>query len=195
MLSHKIKGQEFVSTYDYHKNRESAHHIDQTGHALRLLIAASMAEYLRKFCNVNSIVDLGCGDGGLAEYLTHKLDFENVLGYDFTPANVNFALNERNVKVKNENFLENIEKITNVDLTIMTEVLEHVEDPYDIVKKISSPYIIASSPSNETINVYDSSHRWVWDEEGYIELFERNKFRIIDKVYTNTTLIVMAAKI
>ncbi len=69
-----------VSTYAFHEHRDRAPHLEQTMHRERLLRTAEAVRAL----NPASVVDLGCGDGGLLSLITDIPSW----GYDWHPASV-----------------------------------------------------------------------------------------------------------
>jgi hypothetical protein len=119
--------------------------------------------------NPRSVVDLGCGDGGLLSLI---LDIPS-WGYDFQPSNAE-GWKDRGVTAQNLDFVAQPEKIIWGELVVVTEVLEHLTDPHCLVKFIShnARYIVASSPHGETPDNHAKEHAWGWDMEGYQALFD-----------------------
>ena len=87
------------------------------------------------------IIDFGCGNGQFSRYIQNKLDINKYIGYDFS----NFAINYANKNNKNINFtyeiknFNNMEKINLTNKTfICLEVLEHINNDLNIIKKMTS---------------------------------------------------------
>jgi len=164
---------EFASE-EWHKDRAAAHHIDQKSHRPRMLTAL---DYVLDAINLgaSTVVDLGCGDGGMLALLKEK----NIKswGYDITPANVECAKTTRNVDARLINFKK--DQIEYGDVALLTEVLEHLEDPHGTIKNLPSKYLIASSPYNEDDKNHPPYHIWAWDEEGYRNLVQNNGYKIL----------------
>lgn len=118
-----------------------------------------------------SVVDLGCGDGGLLSLLRgHVLSW----GYDFQPSNVS-AWTERGVEAELRDVLNHKAGVHWGELAVLTEVLEHVADPHGVVAWVAdnARFIVASSPCGiDTPEQHADEHAWGWDQDGYLALFE-----------------------
>jgi predicted TPR repeat methyltransferase len=123
-----------------------------------------------------TVVDLGCGDGGMLSLL--KESNIKSWGYDLAPKNIKYANEVRNVDARYTDF-NNDSTIEYADISIMTEVLEHLEDPHGVVRDLPSKYLIASSPYHETDKNYYEFHLWAWDVVGYNNLLEDNGYKVL----------------
>jgi hypothetical protein len=169
-----------VSTYDFHQHRGRARHLEEGTHHNRLMIAAAFV-YDAYVLNDRSLTvsDLGCGDGGLLSLLT--FDGLQAWGYDFTPANVTGA-RERDVAVNQlDVFGDGRDQVLLGQLTIMTEVLEHLADPHGVLRWVAteSEWLVASSPWDETDESHDECHAWAWDQDGYRRMLHDNGWEVI----------------
>ena len=168
------------TTAEWYKDREAAHHLEEGGHNGRLLVA-------REFVNqaitlgAKSVVDLGCGDGGLLQ-LIKDVEIKS-WGYDLQPKNVEHAVNVRGVDARYTNF--NSDEIEYGDIAIMTEVLEHMLDPHKVVRELPSKFLIASSPYTETDIYHYEFHIWAWDSEGYDALITQGGYKIVQKLFVD----------
>lgn len=155
----------YVSTLGFHADRERAPHLEQPDHQGRLLRTAELVRSL----NPASVVDLGCGDGGLLSLLP-DLD---AWGYDFQPSNEP-AWAERGVTAERRDVFNTRDVPRWGECAVMTEVLEHVADPHGTVAWVArnARYVVASSPHRETDRQHGDCHAWAWDVEGYRALFE-----------------------
>jgi hypothetical protein len=153
-----------VSTYAYHEHRERAPHLEQDMHRGRLTRVAHLIRSLHP----QSVVDLGCGDGGLLSLL-QGID---AWGYDFQPSNVP-AWEERGVFAVAKDVLWPGAEVRWAELTAMTEVLEHIDDPHRVIKWAAqnSKFVVASSPHCETPEYHAEEHAWGWDMPGYLAMF------------------------
>jgi len=194
MLEYRVPNKEFVATYDFHKDRPAAHHMEQPENKIRLLCTAALVEYATLCHNVESIVDCGCGDGGLLQYLKQR-GIGNSVGYDFHGPGVKYARDARGVSANYANFLENLEMLTEADLTIMSEVLEHLDDPHTTLQRISSSWIVVSSPNNETQYGHADEHQWVWDRDGYVNMISKQGWVPYQVVDVHNATIVLAGRL
>jgi SAM-dependent methyltransferase len=165
---------DFVSA-EWYEEREAAHHLEQEGHRDRLIAASQFVLEAIKLGG-KEVVDLGCGDGGMLSLL--KDSNVKCWGYDLSPSNVEYAVNVRKVDARYTDFHSG--DIKYADIAVLTEVLEHMEDPHEVVRSLPSKYLIASSPYHETdLNHYEF-HLWAWDEDGYRALLEQGGYKIIN---------------
>lgn len=174
-----------VSTFNFHEHRERAPHLEQYVHQGRLRLAADMVREAvdrveGRTTSPATIIDLGCGDGGLLSLIS-RLPFVTAFGYDFQPSNEQGWV-ERNVNAKAMNFLD-FDNVSDADVYVMTEVLEHLTDPHGFVRKIRARgdrvQLVASSPWTEHAGSHDGCHAWAWDEEGYKQLMWQAGFKVV----------------
>lgn len=156
------------ATAEWYAERERAPHLEQEPHRARLLLSARMIADT----SPSSVVDLGCGDGGLLSLLTCP-----AWGYDLQPSNVAGG-KERGVDVRYGDFLT--QEIQWGELAVTTEVLEHLPDPHFAVSRISEDcrWLVASSPVNETDESHYAFHLWAWDQAGYAALLSENGWKV-----------------
>lgn len=156
------------ATAAWYAERERAPHLEQGGHRERLDLAARMARQAMERWQLDTIVDLGAGDGGFLSLLG---DAWPAWGYDLQPTNVAGAA-ERGVNVVLGDFLG--DDVTWADLAVATEVIEHLIDPHTFVATLFGrcKVVVASSPRLETPGRHYEHHLWAWDERGYRALFE-----------------------
>lgn len=155
----------YVSTAKFHADRERAPHLEQQMHRGRLSRVAHLIRTLRP----NSVVDLGCGDGGLLSLIK---DIDS-WGYDFQPSNVD-GWTERGVLAVTRDVFQLGAEVRWGEVAVMTEVLEHIADPHGVVGWVArnSKFIVASSPHSETPERHAEEHAWGWDMPGYLAFFE-----------------------
>uniref|UniRef100_A0A6M3JYY0 Putative methyltransferase n=1 Tax=viral metagenome TaxID=1070528 RepID=A0A6M3JYY0_9ZZZZ len=123
---------------------------------------------MKRLSQKMKIIDLGCGVGQFAEML-HVHGFRNYTGIDFSEVAINKA---KSKNLKGYNFiLQNIttEPLPEGDIYIACEVLEHIENDIDIVRKIKwNTLLIASLP----IFDYESHVRYFTSENEIIKRYE-----------------------
>lgn len=168
-------GKSPVSTREFHKDRPGGHHLEQEFHQPRI----SKAIEFIVATGASPVVDLGCGDGGLLSVIHHL--WIKSWGYDFTPQAVEYAVQERRVEAYELDFVTDSAQITWAPVAVITEVLEHLDDPHAFLQVIQPNvrYLVASSPVNETKHIHDPCHAWVWDMLGYKEMIEGAGFTIV----------------
>lgn len=165
----KLQDTNYPSTFEFHEHRDRANHLAQQAHTRRLKASARMIADVDPM----SVADLGCGDGGLLKLLNNY--GITAWGYDFTPANVSAATQERQVDVQQIDVFNTRTVPQWAELVVMTEVLEHLADPHDVLEWVSenTRYILVSSPADENPDVDQSTdpcHIWAWDWQGYEDL-------------------------
>lgn len=161
---------------EWYEDIDSAHHLEEDHHRERIITAVDFIKNAI-LLGGKSVVDLGCGDGGLLELL--KQNNITAYGYDLMPKNIDYAKNVRGVDARYTDF--NNDDIEYADIAVMTEVLEHMEDPHSVVKNLPSKFIVASSPYNETNIHHYEFHLWAWDNAGYKTLIEQGGYKILDQ--------------
>jgi SAM-dependent methyltransferase len=168
---------EFPFTRDWYRERGHAAHLEQGIHRGRFDAVDGMVHEALSKQGIRSIVDLGAGDGGTLSMIGNV--GVPTWGYDLMPENVAYAVLTRKVDVRYADFLN--DPIEWGDLVICTEVLEHLEDPHALVRKISqnAETLIASSPASETREDHDPAHAWVWDMPGYARMIQDAGFDLV----------------
>nr|WP_297275971.1 class I SAM-dependent methyltransferase [uncultured Brachyspira sp.] len=105
---------------------------------------------------VNSILDIGCGEGQKTYLLLKYFNNAKVLGIDFTEEGIKLAnniyFNVENLTFEKENVFNIDKNKINYDIVSCFEVLEHVEDWPSLLKKISdisNKYVLVSVPTGK----------------------------------------------
>lgn len=166
----------FVSTAEFHRDRERAPHAEQRIHRQRMDVALDCVRSAAHEWGSPTLVDFGAGDGGFLARVEPYVS--RCWGYDFCPANLEGA-RERGVDVRNADFTR--DPVEYAHIAVITEVLEHVADPYGVLRTLKArgvKAVVASSPYVETDMSHDACHAWAWDEAGYRELFEKSGWRL-----------------
>jgi SAM-dependent methyltransferase len=154
------------ATAEWYAGREAAPHLEQPGgHRERLLLTHRHVAALAAEHGLSSVVDLGCGDGGLLSLL----EGVDAWGYDLCPANVE-AAGRRGVKVELLDLVADEPRWAEV--AVATELLEHLIDPHGFLRRIRERcrFLVCSSPADETPDQHPDYHLWAFDTAGYQEL-------------------------
>src|SRR5438445_3889882 len=160
----------YVSTAEFHKDRERAPHLEQAWHQPRLLLAAELVHQAAESCGGASVSDLGCGDGGLLSLIQKDDQILGAWGYDFCPANV-AGWAERDVQAWSlDVFGSGWDDAEIGTVVVMTETLEHLADPHGVLARLrdrGAARLVCSSPWNENQAQHCPEHAWAWDRAGY----------------------------
>jgi 2-polyprenyl-3-methyl-5-hydroxy-6-metoxy-1,4-benzoquinol methylase len=182
------------TTSAWYEGRERAPHVDQEAHRGRLVLAADMVRDAIDQYGVRSVVDLGCGDGGLLSLL-QPYSFEHdvpMWGYDLQRSNVNPAVLERGVDVRYGDAVHG--QVEWGELAVCTEFLEHLVTPHEFLAWVRSHarVIVASSPFTETGQSHYEFHTWAWDMPGYRALVEHAGFEVVRHETTSMFQVIQA---
>lgn len=143
--------------------------VHQLGHAQRMEMTADVVR-AAVIANpeIRTVTDLGCGDGSLLSMITDA-GLDRAWGYDAGLGNITRAA-QLGIDVRQADLLRDFDRLEFGDLTVASEVVEHLVDPHGFVAKIPSKYLVLSSPSAETAEWHYEHHAWAWDMEGYMKL-------------------------
>lgn len=123
-------------------------HTPWIDHHLRVGVTIEFCRWFNR-CGVQSVADLSCGDATIAR----ALNAETVTLGDFAPGY------ELTGPIE-----ETIHSLQPVDLFVLSETLEHLDDPDAVLKEIRTKtrYLVLSTPEGET-SAGNVEHYWGWD--------------------------------
>jgi hypothetical protein len=178
----------YVSSFEFHADRSRAAHLEQAGHRQRLLTAASLIFQVQP----KTVVDLGCGDGGLLSLIEGSDLGIECWGYDFCPANAD-GWAERVVQADQRDVFTDHDVPRWGELVVLTEVLEHLADPHGVLAWVAGHcrWVVASSPRYEDVSRHADEHAWAWDERGYADLFAPH-FEVISQHGVDWSQVLLA---
>lgn len=181
------------TTAAWYEGRERAPHLEQPGQRERLIHTSRLAARLIADGGITSVVDLGCGDGGLLSLLAAAGLHAEMWGYDVSPAAVEGA-RERGVQAMQLDIVSGEPRWG--DLAVCTEMLEHQVDPRGFLRRVAehSNFVIASSPYTENDWNHYEFHTWAWDLPGYRMMFEDTGWHVMRQETVQSFQIIAAAK-
>lgn len=175
---------------DWYAGRDRAPHLEQGEHRDRLIEAAAQvhAAAIEFFDHMPTVSDLGAGDGGLLSILDRSRIIA-AWGYDLQQTNVDAARSQRCADVVLGDVVEGwatpYSRLGTIpiqfgDISVCTEMLEHLIDPHWFVKSIvRSRVLVASSPWTERPGSAYEFHTWAFDPDGYRALLEQGGYRVV----------------
>jgi hypothetical protein len=90
------------------------------------------------------------------------------------PAELPFEVERRVADV-----FDTVESLTAVDAIVLTEIIEHLEDPDALLRLASTKarWLVASSPIVPDGNDHTAQHLWAFDMDGYRQLLTDNGWK------------------
>lgn len=185
----------YVSTAQFHADRERAPHLEQTWHRPRLELAAEFVRQAAEETGGATVSDLGCGDGGLLSLVQGDVNVRGAWGYDFCPANA-AGWTERGVDASAlDVFGDGWHRAEIGTVAVMTEVLEHLADPHGILRALRSlgvERLVCSSPWNENSAMHSPEHAWAWNTAGYAAMIQNAGWTILRHEQAGLFQVVLA---
>lgn len=133
-------------------------------------VAVSLAE-------PQTACDPACGDGTVL-LAAHKLSpLEKVTFGDISRDTLKHLLPKEfpfPVDIVCQDALKTIGDLERVDCIVLTEILEHLEDPDELLRLAheKAEWLVASSPIVPDGNDHTDQHLWAFDMDGYREMLE-----------------------
>lgn len=164
-------------------------------HQLRVLSTAAMIAWFKP----GSIADPACGDASVVLAARRLNPISRILLNDistpqyrdllerFQQQTSSFVQERPNIVLGNDSAEVFLEHMPEVDLVVLTEILEHVEDPGQLVSLAAAKarFLVASSPIDESESVSNHEHVWSFSQESYEKLlrdggWQPSAFEMID---------------
>lgn len=144
----------YSHAYDHTRWEDHVHRVAFT----RQFIANAMAEH-----GYRTVADLSCGDGAIA--LGLSVPREDLILGDFVAAD--------HVDVVGR-IEDTVLGIPEVDLFILSETIEHIDQPQDLLLKIRdrAKSLVLTTPLDEQDDG-NPEHYWGWDQDGVESLLEQ----------------------
>jgi hypothetical protein len=159
----------------YAKPHDSKQWLD---HWIRVAQTREMVKWVCEFDYIKKAADLSCGNANIANATDPSINWylgDYAPGYEFTGP-----------------IEETIHQISNIDLFVLSETLEHLDDPGKVLWEIrqKTRYIVLSTPDNAGDDP-NPEHYWSWDTDDIksmlidvgFEPFVLNKLQLVDYLY------------
>lgn len=142
-------------------------------HVERVKASADLIERYRTL--IRTAADLSCGDGALLNMISRHLT-RAVLG-DLNGVPVSAAVSCRAQVLETIGpaaLPDSLEHLEPVDLFILSETLEHMDDPDDLLARIGdvARYLFLSTPLNEETSSGNTEHYWSWGQDDVHRMLE-----------------------
>lgn len=132
-------------------------------HVERVKASADIIE--RYASQIRSAADLSCGDGALLNMISRHLDRAVLGDLNGVPASAAVSCKAQVLETIGAAALpDSLTHLEPVDLFILSETLEHVDDPDDLLARLAgvSRYLFLSTPVAEPAESGNLEHYWSW---------------------------------
>lgn len=156
------------------------HYTAGTDHWLRVSLTAEVGNWMLRthqdVLDALRIADLSCGDGDIARDLCQRWSEPELILGDYAPGY------ELQGPIE-----ETIHEIPPVDIFVLSETLEHLNDPDWVLSEIrrKSRLLVMSTPINEPVNSSNGQHYWSWDQDAVTMMLESAGWYIDTRVDLN----------
>lgn len=140
-------------------------------------------------------LEIGCCEGVMTQEMAPL--FSRLIAVDFLPEFFELVPELPNVTYE-EHDIRDWTPDFDVDIVIVSEVLEHIPDPVDVLKRFAphTTYFIATCPVNESLTEETwepltlplpanlgvgatAGHVWAMDQEGFVQMFLNAGLRVV----------------
>lgn len=142
---------------------------ESVNHRVRALTTGAI---LASLDSVETFLDPACGDASILEAAYTLRKFTSATLGDISHAQI-LAINPEfpHTKVVSDIWTK-LSNSPKHDCVVLTEILEHLEDPDRILRLARSrgDWLVASSPIGDPEDGRNGEHLWAWDQSGYQEM-------------------------
>lgn len=119
-----------------------------------------------------TVADPAVGDGTVLDIAFKIRPFEMAYVSDLSEPNIRkLAVSYPHQKAVGD-LLSALNTIPEVDVIVLTEILEHLEDPDQVLSlaRQKAKKLVASSPIEEPVGIVNSEHLWSFGKDGYHDM-------------------------
>lgn len=134
-------------------------------HVERVKASADMIERYADW--VHSAADLSCGDGALLNLISHRLERAVLGDLNGVPVSAAVSCRARVLETIGAAALpDSLTHLEPVDLFILSETLEHLDDPDDLLARLTghARHLFLSTPLEEPADSGNREHYWSWGQ-------------------------------
>jgi hypothetical protein len=172
----------YAQTYDHTRWPEHVRRVAWTLDQLREAVNTSIFTWA---------VDIACGDGEILGSLDEIRHREYIDRTDGERVSIIGLAEDSHALVQ---------QYRPWDLVIMTEILEHLDNPDSVLTSWSrnTRWLLTTTPLGETDPEYNAEHYWGWDQQGFEQMLQESgwePFRHVlleDEYYTYQLVIAMS---
>lgn len=140
-------------------------------HAARTLTTGSLIAWLAP----DAILDPACGDASILEASYRLRPFQHAILSDASEAQIEAITPSFPHEKRALDLFSAFDTLaTVVDCIVLTEILEHLEDPQAALRvaRLRGNALVASSPIGDPESGRNHEHLWAWDVQSYGEELE-----------------------
>jgi hypothetical protein len=148
-------------------------------HAMRTMVTAGMIATIAP----RTLLDPACGDASVLDVAYTLRPFDMAYLVDISQLQVDVITPKFPHEKRRGDLYEAIDHSHRVDMVVLTEILEHLEDP-DLALRLArmrADVLVASSPIGDPEDGRNHEHLWAWDEDGYGEMLRSEGWQPIAK--------------
>ena len=172
--------------FDYNIGRSNN---DWPDHQLRALVTGAAIAWIKP----KSVIDPACGDGTVVLAADLLSGIERVWLSDISGPNILDLVKRLDGRhpswsISKTPLEQAMEIAGQFDVIVLTEILEHLEDPDGLLRQAAkmARFLVASSPQMRDQQVDDNpEHLWMFDADGYRGLLGANRWQAIQHTELN----------